>query len=86
MLKFFKRYPLATVIGWATTVLAVLVFLQSAHILTGAPAHWVDVAAGLLQILLTAYAKQHVTPVAAPHDNYGNRLVPVTMAQKKAEW
>lgn len=86
MIKFFKRYPLATVIGWAGTVLAVLVFLQSAHILTGTPAHIVDVAAGLLQILLTAYAKQHVTPVASPHDNYGNKLVPAPMAQKRAEW
>lgn len=82
----FKKAPIATLVAWATTVLAVLVVLQGTHVLTGSVARWIDLAAGVLQVVLTAYAKQHVTPVAAPKDNFGNRLVPVTMAQKKAEW
>jgi hypothetical protein len=76
MASFFKRYPLATLITYAASVLAVLTFLQSAHILTGPAARWVDFAAGLLQVLLTAYAKMHVTPVLSPRDQYGRRLVP----------
>jgi len=76
---WLKRHPLSTLIGYATTVLAVLVYLQSAHILTGTTARWVDTAAGLLQILLTAYARQHVTPVAAPRDAAGRKLVPASM-------
>lgn len=76
---FFKKYPLATVIGWAVTVYAVLVALQGTHVLTGTAARWVDAAAGLLQVILTVVAKAHVTPVAAPKDNYGHKLVPASM-------
>lgn len=72
----FRKAPLATLIVWATTVLALLVVLQSSGVLTGAAAHWVDVAAGVLQVVLTAYARQHTTPVASPRDAYGRRLVP----------
>jgi hypothetical protein len=72
----FRRFPLTTLITWGTTVLALLVVLQSAHVLTGPEARWVDAAAGLLQVILTAYARQHTTPVAAPRDAYGRRLVP----------
>jgi hypothetical protein len=72
----FKKAPIATLVAWATAVLAVLVILQSNGTLTGSAAHWVDVAAGVLQVLLTAYARQHVTPVAAPKDNLGRSLVP----------
>ena len=78
MLNAFKKAPIATLVAWGTTVLAVLVFLQSAGILTGAAAHWVDVAAGVIQVLLTAYARQHVTPVANPKDNSGRPLVALT--------
>lgn len=76
MSGFFKRFPLTSVITFGTTVLAVLVFLQSTGILAGAAAHWVDVIAGVLQVLLTTYARQHVTPLASPHDSLGRRLVP----------
>lgn len=79
MLNGLKRFPLASLIAWGTTVLAVLVFLQSAGILTGTAAHYVDVAAGVIQVLLTAYAKQHVTPVVAPKDNLGRALVPAEL-------
>jgi hypothetical protein len=75
----FKRFPLTTLIAWGTTVLALLVVLQGSGLLTGQLAHWVDVAAGLLQVVLTAYARQHVTPLSAPKDAYGNRLVPAHM-------
>lgn len=72
----FKTAPIATLVAWSTTVLAVLVTLQSTGVLTGSTAHWVDVAAGVLQVLLTAYARQHVTPVVAPKDDLGRPLVP----------
>ncbi len=72
----FRRFPLATLITWATTVLALLVVLQASHTLTGTAARWVDLAAGVLQVLLTAYARQHTTPVANPRDNLGRKLVP----------
>lgn len=72
----FRKAPLATLITWGTLMLAVLVVLQSSGVLTGTVAHWVDVAAGVLQVVLTAYARQHTTPVAAPRDAYGRRLVP----------
>lgn len=87
MSGWLKRHPLSSLIAYATTLLAVLVFLQSAHILTGTAARWVDTVAGLLQILLTAYARQHVTPVAAPKDAAGRKLVPASMApQSKERW
>ncbi len=75
-MNLFRRFPLTTLIVWATTVLGVLIVLQSSGILTGTLAHWVDVAVGALQVVLTAYARQHVTPVVAPKDAYGRRLVP----------
>lgn len=78
MNNLFKRFPLTTVIAWGGTVLAVLVVLQTSNVLTGTAAHWVDTAAGVLQVLLTAYARQHVTPVAAPKDAYGRKLVPAS--------
>lgn len=71
----FRRFPLATLVTWGTTVLALLLVLQSSHVLKGTAARWVDLAAGALQILLTAYARQHVTPVANPRDEFGRRLV-----------
>lgn len=76
MSNLFKRFPLTTLIAWGTTVLAVLVVLQASGVLTGTLAHWVDTAAGVLQVVLTAYARSHVTPVVAPKDAYGRRLVP----------
>lgn len=78
MSGFFKKYPLATIITWGTTLLAVLIVLQSSGVLTGSVARWVDAAAGVLQMLLTAYARQHVTPLTAPKDASGRRLVPVS--------
>jgi hypothetical protein len=77
--SLFKRFPLAVLVTYGTTALAVLVALQSSGVLTGTAAHWVDVAAGVLQVLLTAYARQHVTPVADPRDAQGRRLVPGVM-------
>lgn len=77
-MSWFKRFPLTSVITFGSTVLAVLVFLQATHILTGAAAHWVDVIAGVLQVVLTTYARQHVTPVADPRNEDGVRLVPET--------
>lgn len=74
----FRRFPLTTLITWGTTVLAVLVVLQTSGLLAGSAARWVDAAAGLLQVILTAYARQHTTPVAAPRDAYGRRLVPAS--------
>lgn len=72
----FKRFPLATLIAYGSTALAVLVVLQTSGVLTGTAAHWADVAAGALQVVLTAYARQHVTPVADPKDAVGRALVP----------
>jgi len=72
----FRRYPLTALITWGGTVLAVLVVLQASGVLTGTVAHWVDVAAGVLQVVLTAYARTHVTPVIAPKDDLGRALVP----------
>ena len=81
MSGWLKRNPLSVVIGWAASVLAVLIVLQGSGVLHGQVAHYVDVAVGILQIIITAYAKQHVTPVAAPHDNQGRSLVPVSMIE-----
>lgn len=71
----FKRFPLATLIAWGTAMLAVLVTLQSTGVLTGKAADWANAAAGALQVVLTAYARLHVTPVADPKDNLGRPLV-----------
>lgn len=75
----FRTRPIATLAAWGATVLTVLVVLQSAGVLTGTAAHWVDVAAGVLQVVLTAYARSHVTPVAAPKDDLGRPLVPANI-------
>lgn len=75
----FRRFPITTLIAWATTVLAVLVVLQGSGLLTGSAAHWVDAAAGAIQVILTAYARQHVTPVADPKDDLGRKLVPAKL-------
>jgi heme/copper-type cytochrome/quinol oxidase subunit 4 len=75
----FKKFPLATLAAWATTVLAVLIYLQSTGVLTGTAAHWADVIAGVIQVLLTLYARMHVTPVADPKDNLGRALVPAEL-------
>jgi len=79
--NFFKRFPLATLITWGTTLLAVLIVLQGSGVLTGRAAQWVDAGAGFLQVVLTAYARQHVTPLAAPKDAVGHKLVPASMAR-----
>ena len=79
MFKAFKKAPIATLAGWGTAVLALLVYLQGTHILTGSAARYTDLAAGALQVLLTLYARQHVTPVAAPKDNLGRELVPASI-------
>lgn len=77
-MNLFKRFPLATLITWGTTLLAVLIVLQSSGVLTGTAAKWVDAAAGALQVILTAYARVHTTPVANPKDAYGRRLIPAS--------
>lgn len=77
--SLFKRYPLTSLAAWATTVLTVLVLVQTNGVLTGTAAHYVDVAAGVLQVLLTAYARTHVTPVVDPKDNLGRSLVPAKL-------
>jgi hypothetical protein len=77
--NLIKRFPLTTLIAYSTTLLAVLVVLQASGTLTGTAAHWVDTAAGVLQVLLTAYARSHVTPVADPKDNLGRQLVPAEL-------
>ncbi len=84
-MSLFKRFPLATLIAYGTTALAVLVVLQSSGVLTGRVAHWVDVAAGALQVVLTAYARQHVTPLAAPKDAVGRKLVPASMRKAQVD-
>lgn len=78
-MSLFKRFPLATLIVYGTTALGVLVVLQTSGVLTGTAARWVDAAAGALQVILTAYARQHVTPLAAPKDAVGRKLVPASM-------
>lgn len=83
MINPFKKAPITTLVAYASTVLAVLIVLQSSGVLTGRVAHWVDVAAGVLQVVLTAYARQHVTPVAAPKDAAGRRLVPASMIKNE---
>jgi len=75
----FRKFPLTTLIAWGTTMLAVLIVLQASGVLTGQAAHWVEVAAGALQVILTAYARAHVTPVADPKDNLGRALVPANL-------
>lgn len=75
----FKRFPLATLIAYGTTALAVLTVLQTSGVLTGSAARWADLVAGALSVVLTAYARQHVTPVAAPKDAAGRKLVPASM-------
>ena len=59
MFNAFKKAPIATLTAWATTVLVVLFALQTSGVLTGTAAHWVDLAAGALQVILTAIARQH---------------------------
>jgi hypothetical protein len=84
MSGLIRRFPLVTLMVWASTLLAVLVTLQSAGVLTGAAAHWVDTAAGVLQVILTAYARQHVTPLANPRDALGRPLVTAQLVPRKA--
>jgi hypothetical protein len=80
--SLFKRFPITTIVAWGTTLLAVLIVLQGSGILTGRAAQWVDATAGLIQMVLTAYAKTHVTPVAAPKDAAGRKLVPASMVKR----
>lgn len=77
MADWFKRHPLSSLIAWLTTVLAVLVVLQTSGVLTGKALEWVGLAVGVLQAILTAYARLHVTPVADPKDDQGRTLVPL---------
>lgn len=81
-MSFFRRFPIVTLVAYGSTALAVLIVLQGSGVLHGRAAQWVDATVGLLQVILTAYAKQHVTPVAAPRDAYGNRLVPASMTRR----
>jgi hypothetical protein len=83
MKGWLKRHPLTSLIAYASTLLGVLIVLQGSGVLHGRPAQWVDAAAGALQVILTAYAKMHVTPVAAPKDAAGNKLVPVSMTNER---
>lgn len=78
-MNLIRKFPLATLVAWGTTVLAVLVYLQASGTLTGSAAHWADVIAGALQMLLTLYARTHVTPVADPKDDLGRPLVPANI-------
>lgn len=71
----FKKAPIASLAAWGTAVLAVLVVLQANGLLTGRGADIINTAAGVLQVLLTVYARQHVTPVADPKDNLERPLV-----------
>lgn len=80
----FRKAPIVTLVAWGTTLLAVLIALQGSGVLTGRAAQWVDAAAGLLQVVLTAYARMHVTPVAAPKDASGRPLVLASMRPKRA--
>lgn len=75
----FKKAPIATLVTWGALVLGVLVVLQGSGVLHGTAARWVDAAAATLQLILTAYARQHVTPVADPKDNLGRELVPAVL-------
>jgi hypothetical protein len=75
----FKKAPIASLVAWGTVVLGVLIVLQTSGILTGTAAHYVDAAAGALQVVLTAYARRHVTPVVDPKDNLGRQLVPASL-------
>ena len=75
LIDLFKKAPIATVVAFGTTALGILVVLQGSGLLHGKVAHWVDAAVGILQIVLTAIARQHVTPVIDPKDNAGRPLV-----------
>lgn len=77
-----QRFPLTTLIAYSATVLGVLVVLQGSGVLHGKVAHWVDLAVGVLQVVLTSYARQHVTPIADPKDDMGRQLVPVGTARR----
>lgn len=77
MIDSFKKAPIASLVAFGTTLLAILIVLQTSGVLTGTAAHYVDAAAGVIQLLLTAYARMHVTPVVDPHDNEGRQLVPL---------
>lgn len=79
MISAFKKAPIATLVGVGTTMLAILVVLQGSGVLHGTAARYVDAVAGVLQLLLTAYARQHVTPVSNPKDNLGRELVPASI-------
>lgn len=75
-MSWFRKFPLTTVIAWGTVVLGTLALVQGSGLLHGTAAHWVDVAAGFVQLVLTALARQHVTPLANPKDDQGRPLVP----------
>lgn len=75
-MSWFKKFPLAAVIAWGTVVLGALVVVQGSGLLHGRAAHWIDVVAGIIQLALTALARQHVTPLADPRDADGRRLAP----------
>ena len=78
-MKGFKFKPVA----WMTTILAVLTaleaFNETSHIVPDKYNAWILVAIGLLTVALGVLAHNRVTPVAAPKDNAGVSLVPVTM-------
>jgi hypothetical protein len=80
-----KLYPVAWLTTAAVVVGAVLEADAQYHILPGSWAHWLAFAAlGLGLIVAGMKAHGAVTPLAAPKDNAGVSLVPVTMTSPPA--
>lgn len=69
-------------VAWMTTVLAVLVAVDSALAGTGvypaSVAAWVGAAIAVLTAILGALTHGAVTPLARPRDSSGRALVPVS--------
>lgn len=82
----FRLRPVAWLTTAAVVVGAVLEADQQYHVLPTSWGHWVAYAALALG-LIVAGIKTHgaVTPTAAPKDNAGTPLVPVTMASPEGK-
>lgn len=83
-MKSWKIEP----VRWASWLLALLIAVEtvneSAGLLPGTWTPWLLGAIGLLTLLLGGAVRERVTPTAAPRDDAGTPLVPISMAPPRA--